>query len=457
MSNSWKSLSEISCSNLNSGGEYLVIDFVSSRLKYGYPCIATYYERGDVIHLDLRDDFTVPAPKNHSTKDKNVERILGKQKAYTIPETGFYLIISEYGINEDEENGAFLGCKSQPICIGNLRSKDDPNTLPCLYSELPEAPEGHLYVPQPYKDSADHYIKQLEAEIEDSDIPTKTLSEMLKNMQKDPHHHVRIYEGTCIYSALPQIIANRVKNTWLFAKAMASVSEEEFSEFLSNIKNGRSAEYGEIAKKFMQKHNIPERCAHYLRFCTMIKSDAIPCFYETRDRILKRGGTHSLDNVAIMQEAYCYLRFAQRIARFVKLVALNAPEKILTNELRICIEIETGLFDTSRIVWVDIEKFELYFGISPNGIRCNKRCLLGDHELMAIDSSEEDDESDDDNSDAEAMKNSRYIWSFKPNFMMREEGYPIFDRVDNKYLRDENGNIILYTTRPEEKLRILNQ
>lgn len=485
----WKPFTEQD--RLESGKEYMVCSKIGD--GKGELHFAKYYNAGDIVRLELRDGFP-DGKKADEPKERLLEAIFGRKRCYTITEPGFYIMTADYGIDEAAENGSFEGCLEQPVCVGDLRPEGTPYATPCYWAERPVEPEGISYADADsgsrrlLTDKARQKADELKAEIEADSVLSWAYKGLLGDVGgMTDSTRVEWEYGGCCYSISPLTVARRLKETLQFARAAARVPKNEVTGVMDRIRGMGDEATRQEFLFFMQRHGIPADTAEYL----CLYASALSCmdhgFSWHRDRILAQGGARSLNTPAVMQEAYYRSSYPHQLMRLVKFVGMDAPEIMLIKELRLCVGYETGWRDVSQIVSVVPERFPAIYGIYPDGSRYDKYCGIGDLELMSLpDPDTEDVEEEEEDIRADGAEGTfstdcdggipggdgedigmasgeggvpvrmRYTWVYAPNFLMRQEGGPIFDCLEKKYMHDNDGHILLYSCRPEKELEALN-
>ncbi|MCM1441852.1 MAG: hypothetical protein NC131_21965, partial [Roseburia sp.] len=429
--------------------------------------------------------------------------IFGKERDYVVPRDGLYIMTSDYGVDEEAENRAFEGCSKMLVPVGNKLSPGDPEALPAYWAEAPLVPDG--FDEDAPKPAAPGYT--LPGEPTDQD-----LCEMLEN---DPvamgayRGLMGHYAGNgpvpmpggrdgcdlclcgAVYSLTPRRVASHVLSVWNLAKKIGPVTEEDAAAFHGEIQacRGDSAKTTAVWDRFKARFGINGREAAMALQHLDFLNDRHKGFYQARDRILSNGGLRSLWSPGVVLDAYGATKAPIRIARTARLAQLGAPEIILVNELRLAVEFRILAKEGACVTGIT-DKFAGFFGINPDGTRSDKCSGMGDLELEALyepgleadgveqasgsetEGFEPDDPEDTGSAPCYSDKNcgnepgsdpcadcpcrKRWTCTYMPNFMMRQAGCTVFDNLENKYLRDGDGNIQVFGKYPKELLDRLN-
>ncbi len=436
---------------LESGKTYLVFS-VTDGTK-GKPVFAVYYKKGDVVRPALRKDYALHGAPD-TPEERLLEAIFGRTRACVIPYDGFYVMTGDYGIDD-----GFEGCSEMPVCFGNAVVDDPKEACPCFWAEAPLEPAGFEPVGAgSLPDIRDEKIlaryDELNARLEADEMLRAAFDGLCGYHAAVDGKSFERPLGPCTYELSTSKAAERVVRIADCCRALSGIDEDEVTRFAIEMRKLDSETATKSMADFLDRHGMSHLLAGYTMQYLMARSAEagdydLPNFYWFRDKILRRGGSRSLDTPAVMQEALGHSRVPMRIARIVKLLRLGAPDVIIQNEVRVCAETECMFRDAGRIVSVDADAFADTYGIWPDGSRREgKACHVGDAELVALDPEAENPWAPGDG--------PRYIWAFSPNFLMRKSGAPILDREERAYLKDDDGQIRLFEDEPVDELAKLN-
>lgn len=452
----WQKLTEET--ELENRKEYMVCvpsDNETASLKY-----AAYYDKGTMIDIPMAEGAE-PAGKEPTAEERLLKVLFGVHKPFVVPEDGFYVLTADYGISETENNGAFAGCTEQAICLGNRYGWNDvEGALPIYWAETPLLPDGLKLDNQ--KTTSDPIWRPSDekeiAELMERIASDPVMNPVYKHFCKEtvPGDGAKDYLiGQAVYSVTPRQIAHMVDSAWAMSKALSEVSEQAFLDIRKKVK-GMTVEDGtKTLADFCEKHHIPGPGRRLMFHYTDYLQDNCKDFYYHRDKQMAAGGMHSLNMPAVLQEAWAKSTLPYRVGRLVKLVALEAPEVILINELQILVERLLATKCGDRIVCVGSD-FDAMYGVFPDGSRGTRHCEYGDKELYLIpeepDPNEElpeDEEMDvpeelQDEEEPEPVLGVDYPWfaiTLAPNFLMRKCRFVLWDNAKGVYLRNVDGEI----------------
>lgn len=439
-----------SADKLESGRKYMVC---SRDGGIGTLYFAEWHDEGDVVQVELKEGFAPDGTGGASPEEKLLEALFGRRRSYVIPEPGFYVMTGDMGVDEKQDNGALEGCREQPVVVGNLIPDGSPYSCPCYWAELPIEPEGVSYGgggdAQFLTPAVEERARRAEEGLEAAPGAMAVFESMCGKGAAPDAGRIERMSGACVYSLSRWMVAERVLGIWNFAETLGKVPADELRKFSESYFAAPSREEAwKLLDGFAGKHGVPEGSRRYIPLLAAGEIDAGPGFFACRDRILGRGGTHALDFPAVMQEARGMSGMPARLRRVVALKRIGAPEIIITNEVRMCAELEIMRRDSSgasRIARVDGRRFRELYGISPDGTRGSGRCHYGDLELMCMPNGDADGaDMVLDGGDEEEKSLPRFRPSWRPNFLAREEGEPIFDFASRQYLRGADGKVLLF-------------
>lgn len=428
---------------------------------------AHYYEKGTVVEIKIDDMYKI-AGQEPSAEERLLRALFGNHKSYVIPEDGFYLITGDYGVDEKEANGAFEGCCEQAVCIGtrNGWTGEGDGAIPVYWAELPVLPDGRAYFGEtawcrPRKESVPESGEDLYEKIQADPVLAGCYRSICRNAVPGDAN-VDYGAGAAVYSVSPYSIASACAGIHTLAGVLAGIPEDEFLKLHEEVAAADLKTARCLMESFFQDHGFPSEfrwmTVHYISALR----DAAHDFYYCRDKRLSEGGLRSLNVPAVLQEAWAMSTLPFRIARYVKLLGMGAPEIILVNELRVLVERFVAGKMGQHLVHV-LPNFDEMFGVDPYGARGAVRCAFGDKELELI---QEDGPSDaDDGADpeeAEAMEEvlgcpcSGYRERKEPvvgvdvpffavvpapNFLMRKCRFVLWDNTNYEYLKCGDGGI----------------
>lgn len=430
---------------------------------------ATYYDKGTVVNIHMDED-KMPAGMESSPEERLLKALFGATKPFVIPEDGFYLLTGDYGVNEEQNNGAFLGCREQPICRGNRQGwRLEKDSLPVYWAEIPILPDGLKLAGQ---ETATNKARKKASEAEESQY-----AELMDQIASDPVTQAA-YKSLCgeampgdaafekmigqaVYAVTPHQIALTIIYTWDMCKAICGVPEEEFLGIRAKLQNVKASEMEKAQADlaaFCKERNIPAPLRMLMFRYTEYLAEDCKDFYYYRNKLLSANNLYSLNMLAVLQESWAKSTLPFRVGRLVKLMRIGAPEIILINELRILVERILASKNGDRIICVGPD-FDAMYGVYPDGSRGERHCEFGDKELFLLpeepdpeeeteeDASEEmevPEEEDDAEKEPEPVLGVDYPWFavvLAPNFLMRKCLFVLWDNQNGTYLRDENGEI----------------
>lgn len=473
----WKRLD--GTSGLEPGKEYMCFAADPASMS-GSLCFARYYKKGDVVKLPLRQDYR-PDDKEPTAEERLLSAIFGRSKRYVVPMDGLYEQTGDYGVDEKCENGAFEGCSEQLVLTGNALPDGTEGAVPVFWAECPLLPAGYKSL-----DGA-----KLAAGTD------KARAEALRNGLEDSEDAMYAYQGLCgrqaplpgdgtdcsvhvqgaVCSVSPERAAALVIDVCSSARKLAAVEpKDEIQAFLDAFSAAKSHEDAvRLWNDFREKHGLTVKEGSYALKALMAMSGQAPGFYQCRDRILARGGAGAMDNVRVVVEAWGLSQLPNRLERLSNLYRLGAPSVIMQNELRIACEYAAAWRFADDIARVT-DRFAASFGINPDGTRSGACEKVGDAELMhdylesqacghdcgncgvsycdERDGAMDGDEEDENGAPGEPMP--RYVMAYMPNFLMRTPGVAIIDNETDRFLRNPDGSIEIWTECPRERLEQLN-
>lgn len=439
---------------------------------------ATWYEKGTMVAVGIADDAKIGG-EEPSVEERLLQALFGRQRPFVVPEDGFYVLTADYGVDEEEYNGAFEDCKEQLVCVGNRHGWDGGSmAIPAYWAEVPVLPDGLRLLSErrPAKAMATELtakrLEEAEKGMEGDGIADQVYKYVLKDTPYDaPPREFPL--GQAVYSVSPLWFATALLSVHSLCVAMSKVPEQAFLDFHDELGDmDDQAEIEAAINRFCSFHSIPRKerwlMFHYIRALREDYRD----FYWHRDRILSKGGTHALDLVAVLQEARGLSKIQFWVARVVKMERLQAPEIIRLNELRMLVEYVAMARLASQIVCVRPD-FDLVYGVHPDGSRGERWCECGDMELGMLpqpvpedaeDEGDEDGDGDPGGGDEEEEEEGHVIGvdfpyfalTYAPNFMMRKHRFVIWDNAKHEYVRGEDGRIEGYDECPREKLAAMN-
>lgn len=426
---------------LESGENYLVYQIIGD--YSGKMLVATYHDKGDVVHPKLRDDYKLEG-KEATAEERLLYAVFGKSRSVTIPENGFYIMTGDYGIDDEYE-----GCVEMPVCVGNA-SEDESAACPCYWANLPLEPESYGPSSEPVQvvknDKIQKDLDDVQAKLDEDPLSLKVY-QSLAGQHSLGERFVRPF-GPCMYRVSCRWLADRTLAVIQMCRNLSveAVSDEALDKLLDGFMELSVEDRVQRLSKAMPNLSASERAYVYQAVMFLAgDSEGLPGFYEIRDSLMRHGGTRALDSVRILQEAHFRRSLPFRLGRLAKLYRLGAPEVILVNEARMCVEVLTGIRDSGNIVNVDDEALVAMFGIHADGSRAEGPCEEGDMELIDVD--------DEVKTNWREQGLKQRTFAFVPNFMLQKSKGRmgcVFDRETWTYLRDENGEIRLFETAPEE-------
>ena len=476
----WKRLDK--SSKLESGKVYMVfmLDNANHTGAFGF---ATYYKKGDVVKLRLREDYR-PGLGAETEEQRLLDAIFGRNKTYIVPMDGLYQQTGDYGVDEKCENGAFKGCAEQLVPAGNTLNDDQDGAIPVFWAECPVVPQGYNLIDDVHaaRTIDGDAMGDLRAKLDASKAAMYVYQGLCGHSQDKQARlpgddgNVNVYVKGGICSVTPGMAATLVLGVHGAATKLAAVPDDELKSVAMTLTQVDSRETGaRMWNNIREKYGLTVKESSYALMILTFLSDTQKGFYECRNKLLAARTPDSLDTTRIVIEAYGKSHLPMRLGRLRKLYALNAPEIILFNELRMACEIAAAWKFSNLIVHVT-QDFANYFGINPDGTRSETCTEVGDMELYTqyLKSQECDhkcdacdvaycDERDgplpDDIAPADPDEDKnlpRYSAAYMPNFMMRVPGVCIVDNETNTFLRDDDGNIETWTECPRDRLDELN-
>lgn len=433
---------------------------------------ATWYEKGTVVSVGIADDATIDG-QEPTTEERLLRALFGRQRPFVVPEDGFYILTGDYGVDEEEYNGAFEDCKEQLVCVGNRYGWDGGSmAVPAYWAEVPILPDGLRLQSErrPSKAFATELMAKRLAEAEKGMAEDRIAEQAYQSVFHDVPYNGPAQElplGSAVYSVQPLWFAMELLSVHAVCGAMAKTPEQAFLDLHDEL----SAMTDDAAIEtridgFCHEYGIPRKERWLMfQYVRALRQDCKD-FYWHRDRILARGGTHALDTAAVLQEALAYTRIPFWVARFVKLGRLGAPDIIRLNDLRMLMEYLTMGKLARQIVRVQPD-FDQTYGVQPDGSRGERWCKLGDMELGMLphpvaDSPEEDgddgkDEAHEEDTRVIGVDYPYFAVTNAPNFLMRKHRFVIWDNAKHEYVRDASGRIEGYDKFPKERLAAMNE
>jgi len=434
---------------------------------------AHYYDAGTVIDIGLADGVDIG--KEPTAEEQLLACIFGRSRTFVVPEDGFYLRTADYGVDEKEYNGAFENCREQAVCVGNRHGWEEDRTdaCPAYWAEVPVLPDGlrlngevtyNSYRPESYSGKA----KEAEARLERDPLAATVYHYVWKDTPLDGPSIDRPF-GKAIYSTSPLWFATALLDAHAMCQALGRAGDEALLAFDESLKPVTDQdEVMRMVEAFCREHGIPENLRWFMfQYIRYVKED-FRGFYEHRDKILRAGGTHSLNLPAVLQEAQALYKIQFWVGRCVKLEQMSAPEVILANELRMLVEY-LAMFRLSRNMVCVRPDFNWAYGVNPDGSRGDGWCEFGDMELEQLpqpvpegceaddDDCGSEDEPEDEEPKVIGVDYPYFAGVPAPNFLMRKCRYVIWDNAAHRYLRGADGQVEQFAKFPRERLAELNQ
>lgn len=432
---------------------------------------ATWYEKGTVVAVGIADDATIDG-QEPTAEERLLRALFGRQRPFVVPEDGFYILTGDYGVNEEEYNGAFEDCKEQLVCVGNRYGWDGGSmAVPAYWAEVPILPDGLRLQSErrPSKAFATELTAKRLAEVEKGMDEDGIAEQVYRSVLHDIPYDGPAQEfplGSAVYSVSPLWFAAELLAAHAVCEAIVKTPEQAFLDLHDTL--AEMTDDAAIDLKidgFCHEHGIPRKERWLMfQYVRALREDCKD-FYWHRDRILARGGTHALDTVAVLQEALAYTKIPFWVARVVKMDRLGAPDIIRLNELRMLMEYLTMGKLARQIVRVQPD-FDQTYGVQPDGSRGSRWCKYGDMELCNLPASVPGDiDEDEDDKDEPQEEDTRVIgidYSYfavtnAPNFLMRKYRFVIWDNATHAYVRDAAGRIEGYDKFPKERLAAMNE
>lgn len=438
---------------------------------------AQYFDKGSVIDVKMADG-KAPEGKEPTAEEQLLKVLFGASRPFTVPEDGFWVLTSDYGVDESECNGSFEGCREQAVCLGNRYGWDDiEGSIPVYWAERPLLPEGLSY-------DAKHKKSVLERETEafekttadlDADPNLKTVYRSFCEDALPGDGPVEATINQAVYALVPYHVAVTVLEVAAMVRAMAKVPDEDLVQMrksIAGMKKGESEAAMKLFDDFCDRNNLPRYFRTLLFHYTDYLMDNEDDFYTCRDRQLAAGGLRSLNLPGVMQHAWAQSVLPGCVGRLVKLLRIGVPDIIWINELRITVANVLAMRCGGRIVRVGTD-FDAVYGVMPDGTRGKRHCKYGDKELQLMQEACEKDPSDDvgevidvtvdelaemlgvdppetEEEDEEANPVIGVDYPYfavvaVPNFLMRKYRYALWDNTNTAYYRNEDGEVAGFT------------
>jgi hypothetical protein len=417
---------------------------------------ATWYDKGTIVEIPSK------AEKPYDTmtpEERLLQCIFGSHKDYEVPVSGFYLLTADYGVDEKVDNGAFEDCEQMLVALS-----DD-----IYFAEEPLVPEGCLTNEQDKK-RKEAKSKQLKREMEEKEIDNINLAmqnfsyikdlihtviedKISSDIKKTDNYCYGVFTVSTLGIAKTIVLANDIVtavNLVINSQGRTGLEESLYEAMRSN-------QLKELITQILESDELRDVSKEVKRYIAMyLESIAITDvyghnFYLYRDRLAKK-----FDNAGqVMIGAYASHQIIRRIDRCHDLWAINAPDVIRENELRLLAKAMIALQNIKRMESV-VEGFEKEFGVYADGSKYDGPSDIGNYENMLEpepDENETENETDiylDEESEWNVVESKepeledKYIITASPNYAYRKGTYALFNMKRGNYYR-ENGEVMTFS------------
>lgn len=412
------------------GREYMVSEIMGEDIAVLR--FATWYDKGSIVEI--------PKEQEENTEMTPEERLLqcifGSNQEYVVPESGFYLLTSDYGIDDE-----FAGCTQMLV-----RLSDN-----IFFAEEPLVPEGYLTEEQDKKRMMAR-TKQMKAAMEEERL-NKVKTEMANDtcinevvnfmvdndkLSSDNLHTKQYCYG--IYTLSTLDVAVKVVEANAMINAAISITKREggLEAVRKTLEEAFESEtLADCIVQMIDHEELKDMHPSIKRYLVVYFESLLvgSNFYRYRDRY----GKEFEDAAHVMVGAHAKQAMAIRLARCCRLREMGAPVVIQGNELRMLANTLIALSNLTHMEAV-ADGFEKEFGINKDGSKFEGKSEFGDYENRIEHGWEEDVEESNDN---EEELIDRYVIVPSPNYAYKEGRYALWNLKQNHYYR-ENGQVMVF-------------
>lgn len=392
---------------------------------------ATWYEKGTILEVPTKPEKDI---RDMNSRERLLNAIFGSYKEYEIPESGFYIMTSDYGIDETSEGGAFAGCTQMLIKLSDDIFFADEPLVPNGYLTERQYDEQMKAKSKRIRETMDEEaINDVKDEMEKNEYVKEVITHMTEKVdvsasdEKKKAYNFGVYELSSLSIAKCIVDAERS-----IEALMQLMKDEGDSESLAmTLKEANSSNtYKECLNEIMNHDSLKDvsprvrRCILIYLECLMTEGN----FYYYRDKFASQ-----YDNpMQVMIGANATRNIAIRLERSYKLREMGAPAVIQINELRM---LSINIIELSRINdLIDVtDKFESEFGIHKDGSKFEGESEFGDYESQTKHYEDEDDGSVED----------RFFIVHSPNYAYKMGKYSLWNPKRKIYYR-ENGQVVVF-------------
>lgn len=442
-----------------SGKEYLVAEVCAVDEKEVSIGLAIWHNKGDVVKLACKlQDIT-----ELSAEERLLQAIFGKEKEYVIPEAGFY---------EKTKDPNRVRCFADIEELADIEEVVVKLSDDIFFTEKPLVPEGYLSEEQAKKNLEITRKRNYEKHLEERTETVKTAMEANSNLNEV----VTSVIGT------KKVSANEMMNRKLSVPGIriecetSTLEAAEFAGSAYNIVEGMhkilKSEGGEEKVKEILKEaqttghlaptvktmidtnaditNIGAGIQYMIQYFEYLNAPTGYYFYRGKYLAKKK----YTDIPTLVLAAYLMSKTMYRLYRCCRLRELNAPDIIMTNEIRMLTD-HMIAHSHVRNLAVNEEDFAEMFGINMDGSEYEGLSWTGNFEKeMEEDESTEDcdgdcaDCTDYDPEECACTEEpvDRYIIVDSPNFLCSEGFYSLWHPIQERYYREDGTNISVYKT-----------
>jgi len=469
-----------------SGRRYLIATIFKDEAHQQF---ATWYNQGDIVPIEK----TLVHDPNISDEERLLRAIFGSKKEYIIPEAGFYTI--DRMTMEDKQDLAndefFFDCE-ETITYYN------PEAL--YFTEEPLPPAGFLSEEEAdrLRDAKNDLLKaKLEEEriealtdkIENDEMLSFIYSDMLE--KKLPISTKTMVSK--VFAPFMEPFGPHKLSTYDLAKTIAMIHD-----LLSVFTDTAKGEGNKAAVKDKLQNAVREGCfkdtilsytdtyftddkktwccresyqIYFMYYEYVVHNTS---FYEIRNNLLTENRYEDLSSLLL--STYAFHRMMSRIDRYCRLIELEAPTEIISNELRMIIESAIAIIFLDRLELNSLE-FAKFFGVYPDGTDYEGEAYIGDLKReslafiqhFATTDTSEDDEAEypltaeqqayfdslyedlrkkafEEKEGFEAIVGDKYQVVPTPNRLCQKGLYALWNYSTASYYQAEDGQIYVYPT-----------
>lgn len=393
---------------------------------------ATWYDKGSIVDIPKEQEEN----PNMTPEERLLQCIFGSTMEYAVPESGFYLLTSDYGIDDE-----FKGCTQMLVALS-----DD-----IFFAEEPLVPEGYLTEEQAKKRNTaksrqlmaaaeEERLNRVKTEMENDECVNEAVNVMIDDETdggelSSDNLHTNVYSYG-IYTLSTLDIADKVIEANQAINAVMLIMKREGG--VDAIRN--------TLQEALRSDTLPDCIAQMidndeLKVSKSIKRYLIAyleglitdvSFYRYRDRYAREFD----DAARVMVGAHAKKSMVIRLERCRRLREMEAPLVIQVNELRILTNTIIALSNLRRMEDV-AEGFATEFGINKDGSKFEGKSNFGDYENQ-IEYESEDDENTDKNEPED-----KYVIVPSPNYAYKEGRYALWQLKHQHYYR-ENGQVMIF-------------